>query len=515
PVPAGTAIDPGRIQIQGAQGGTNNKTVEVKVKFDAPVTFGTSQATPVNLEFDLAHPAFIVEHLAPVDGGNPMWAVNFSGPVHHHPIADIRHLVLRHMYGTVASAAADGSSLTVARDVPAIPVQSPETAVATGQSVTVLADAANGTLYYDVDARTETTVHAFTGDNTPAAGRYVRIAARYQSDGSLVATRVWVANTFNSLWVSPEGHVVHVNTSNGTFVVSNDAGRPVPVVVNSNTQFFAPDPSTPTTATTPIGTGPAFLGAPYFVRGFKVHLAVVDPLVTPLVARTVDIESAAFDGQISSSTVAGFTLSRAFATSADGYNVALPYISSATANGNDGQGNPVSGFKYWDFAFPTLVTSGPNAASDFVAATSNGVNFGGTAGAVHAWGLTHAVWGDPSSTTGWSAPWVVLVPTPLPRGTVASGLSGNSFTMSVPGGTTPATVTVSTAAGSATLVYQVDRSSGVVTVTPEDITTDAGLSALTGGLAVGASVKVYGVPQSDGTLKAYTLLYFTGTAPAS
>ena len=77
----------------------------------------------------------------------------------------------------------------------------------------------------------------------------------------------------------------------------------------------------------------------------------------------------------------------------------------------------------------------------------------------------------------------------------------------------PATVDVSTAAGSATLVYQVDRSNGVVTISPVDVTTSAGLQTLTNGLSAGAFVKVYGIPQPDGTLKSYVISYFTGMSP--
>ncbi|MEO8925130.1 MAG: hypothetical protein ABI330_20285 [Caldimonas sp.] len=62
------------------------------------------------------------------------------------------------------------------------------------------------------------------------------------------------------------------------------------------------------------------------------------------------------------------------------------------------------------------------------------------------------------------------------------------------------TVDFSTTTGSATLVYQVDRSNGVVTVSPQDITTAAGLAAFTSGLQVGA----------DGSLKAYAINYFIG-----
>jgi hypothetical protein len=51
-------------------------------------------------------------------------------------------------------------------------------------------------------------------------------------------------------------------------------------------------------------------------------------------------------------------------------------------------------------------------------------------------------------------------------------------------------------------------------VSPIDITTAGGLASLTSGLAMGAPVKVYGLPQGDGSLKAYVLAYFTGDTPA-
>jgi len=60
----------------------------------------------------------------------------------------------------------------------------------------------------------------------------------------------------------------------------------------------------------------------------------------------------------------------------------------------------------------------------------------------------------------------------------------------------------------------VDRTNGVVSVSPIDITTAGGLASLTSGLAMGAPVKVYGVPQADGSLRAYVLTYFTGDTPA-
>jgi hypothetical protein len=82
------------------------------------------------------------------------------------------------------------------------------------------------------------------------------------------------------------------------------------------------------------------------------------------------------------------------------------------------------------------------------------------------------------------------------------------------GGTMPATVEVSPAMQSATLIYQVDRSNGVVTVSPIDITTQGGLATFAAAMGAGVPVKVYGVPQGADALKAYVVTYFTGTLPS-
>ena len=123
-------------------------------------------------------------------------------------------------------------------------------------------------------------------------------------------------------------------------------------------------------------------------------------------------------------------------------------------------------------------------------------------------------WNDPANPNGWAASATILTPSVLPLGFVSTGLTNNAFTMTVIGGANAATVTVSSMSGSATLVYQVDCTDGIVTVSPIDITTSSGLATLTTGLSAGAPVKVYGVPQADDTLKAYVLAYFTGQAPA-
>jgi hypothetical protein len=386
-------------------------------------------------------------------------------------------------------------------------VTNPETAVAGKESLKIYADATNGTIFYDLDAKTSVVIKNFSTEAVSLVGKFVRVAPRYQVDGTLVAVRLWASTTFNNVWVSPEGHVLHVNTTTNVITVANESGRGVPVAVDSGTQFFF------RTGTTPIGTGPAFLASHDLVRGFKVHVSAVDPLATPLVAQTIDIETAVYDGAISGADSTGFTYTRRFFTLADDYTVTLPYI-SATSSNTDPSGNSVMGFLWWDFTFPTLADTGSGAVTDFVNATNGGVNFGGTVGTLTAHGVSTARWGDPANMNGWALPNAVLLPSPVPLGLVSTAFAGNSFAISVPGGTLPVTVDVSTTPQSATLVYQIDDTNGVITVSPIDVTTPAGLSAITAGLTDGKPVKVFGVPQPDGTLKAYVLVYGTGTLPS-
>ena len=492
---ASTTLASSAIQIQHTQGASGTLTVPITLTLDSPLVVTTSSSNALDLEFDLSHPAFIVAHQPP--GGTLLWAVNFDGPVRHHPVHDLTKLVLRQLYGTVTGIASDGSSVTVEKDYPTLPLVSPETAVQSSQALTIDVDSTNGTLFYDVDDQSgPTKVTSFASLTGLANGAYLRIQARYQEDGTLVATRVWASSSFNNVWVSPEGHVRDVDASSIT--VTDEAGLPVVVDVNSATDFTFHG------GTTAIGTGSGFLAN--LVRGFKVHVAVVDPLANPLVAQDVDIETAEFSGAISAADTSGFTYTHDFVRASDDYQQNLPYISAQTANGTDGSGNAITGFKYWPFAYPTELTLGSGAVTDFVAATT---------GPLQAYGFTGANWGDQATTSGWFAPWVGLLPSPVPLSSVTAGLSANDqFTIATDSGGTAYTVDVSASSGSATLVYQIDRSNGVLTVSPIDITTAGGLSTFTTNLAVGVPTKVYGVPQPDGTLRAYVVFYYTGTMPS-
>jgi hypothetical protein len=510
----GSSIPADQIQIQGKQGSAPNLTAAVKVAFATPWVVGASQNGALDLEVDLSHPAFIVAHRRP-GAAATTWAVNFDGPVRHHAVKDLRRLVLRHTYGHVTAVAADNASISIVKDLPVLPVQSPEVPVSTATTLQIQADAVNGTLYHDVDAGTGTLIKDFAAQSANLVGRYVRVAARYQQDGTLVATRIWSASEFNKVWFSPEGHVLHVDTLNAIVEVAGDSGAPVSLHVDANTQFFFRTPQDAQADATPIGTGPAFLAAHHLVRGFKIHATVVDPLAATLVAQSVDIETAVYDGRITGTDTSGFIQSRAFNRASDDYSYPLNYIPADDPNGSDAQGNAVLGFKWWNFAYPSLINSGATAIDDFVAATSGHLDVGGTVGTLTPWGVTFARWNKASNPDGWSAANTILVPTRLPLGTVANAYADGSFTLLVPGAVTAATVRLSSAAGSATLAYQIDRTNGIVTVSPVDLTTSEGMAALSAGLVSGTPVKVYGVPQSDVSFKAYVIAYYTGDVPAN
>jgi len=82
--------------------------------------------------------------------------------------------------------------------------------------------------------------------------------------------------------------------------------------------------------------------------------------------------------------------------------------------------------------------------------------------------------------------------------------------MSETGGVNAVPVNLSTTMGSATLVYQVDRTNNIVTISFVDITTPSGQTTLTNNLTTGTPVKVFGIPQADGSIKAYVVFYYTG-----
>ena len=101
---------------------------------------------------------------------------------------------------------------------------------------------------------------------------------------------------------------------------------------------------------------------------------------------------------------------------------------------------------------------------------------------------------------------------PAPQGhrghALGNRTTGGSFGLNLPKGANTVPVTLSTVSGSATLIYDVSVSAGIVTITPVDITTTAGQNLLATALVNGTPVRVYGIPQPDGSVKAYYINCF-------
>jgi len=518
PATGGSTIPASQIQIQGTQGAAGSLTVPITLSFDGPLTVSSTTPNMLNVEFDLAHPAFIVAHNPPAAAGATVWAVNFKGPVRRRHVGDLRGLVLRHSYGTVQTVS--GGSFTMLRDFPIVPASNPEGEITSTTQLTINVDANNGTILYDVDNQDARSV---TNTTFPSAlsGMFVRVAARYQDDGSLTAVRVWYSSSFAKVWLSPEGHVSNVDDATGVMTVENEDGVPVPITIGPNTLFYFRAPQNPSADATSIGQGPGFLASGDIVRGFKVHVSCVDPLANPLVADTVDIEMANYSGTISNANATSFTYTHDYLRTTDDYSMNLDFLPyTSTDNNFDPSGTAISGFDWWYFTFPTQADTGANAISDFAGASNGSVSFGGTFGAVPAWGASYATW--VGGATPWQAPMAILEPTPLPLAQVVNGITGSSFTMSLVSNTggSAATVDFDATMGSATLVYQVNRSDGVVTITPLDLSNSGDFTTFTNSLTAGTLLKVWGVPQPAGTaasgaLKAYVIVYFTGTLPMS
>jgi hypothetical protein len=523
PVLSPLQIPSSQIQVIGATG--SPLTVPLTLTLSPALSVGAGSSNTLDLEFDLAHPAFIVQHVAPA---GTFWAINFNpATVRHHPIRDITQLTLRHLYGTVTNVPSAGS-FTMTKCFLAVPATNPETCAPSTQSLQILADSTNGTIFWNLDTSpaTRSVITDFSSVASTFPGQFVRVQARYQQNGTLVAVRVWASSSFSKVFVSPEGHVVDVNrtASPPTFTILNEDGTVSnPITVSSNTQFFFG-----TQAITPTGTSFLTNTQNDFVRGFKVHVNPVDPTATPLVADTVNIEIARYAGTISgASPTAGFTYNRTFSTpyTADDYTIQLPYIANSTANGEDNNGNPINGFKWWYFALPTeTLDYGSSAIGDFVSAVVGTVNYGGSCtpslfttslGLQPVTGMSYGNWNDPASPNAWSAYWAILSPAAAPLST-SSNANGTSFSMtSVGTGCSPVPVDLNDTPQQASLVYQVNRSGNVITVTSLDITQANNLNTLDTALnATGATVKVFGVPEkSGGRLMAYVLFYFTGTQP--
>jgi hypothetical protein len=446
---AQAAIPTSQIVVGGAK--DSNGWVALPVfTLETPLVVTAGQSTAFQLDFDLAHPLFIVVHdLA----GTPLYTVNFQ--VRQKPFAGLDQLYLRPFRGQVSSMAAASTSFGVH--------------TVHGRDLTLLADAANKTIFYDLDATPVAANASFTVPANLTATKYVKASARFATTGTLTAVRVWYSSDSARLTKgTPEGHVTKVDTTLNQIRVLTEDGKPVTLAVNAATTF------TYQGGATPIGTGTAFLAN--LSRGFKVHVTVADPTATPMVATSVDIQRGMFEGNITAaSATMGFTYTKTFGDAMVETH-ALTY-------------GPT--FSYWNFAYPTL------SAMDKMGFAAKAMPPGGI---LQARGMSTVTW---TPGTGWSAKNAILEPTQLSTAVqtittpYAAGTMAVTFTAD--GATSPATVTVNLSATTPPLVYEFTRGGGLVTVQPLAAT------SWPQKLTVNSKVRVFGIPQANGVLDAYVI----------
>ncbi|GLH65833.1 DUF4382 domain-containing protein [Geothrix edaphica] len=313
-IPAGTydalriTIDPASVNLVKADGTTVaanqihvlGSSVLVGLSTDLVVTANGSNA--VQLDFDLAHPLFLVQL---PDGS---WAMNLQ--VRHRPNANgmmgMAQLMFRHRKGTVASVGA--SSFVLHTD--------------SGNDLTVNVDA--GSWFFDADARAQ---GSFAG---LAAGKHVLISLRMQPDGSLWAVRVWYSVNALPTW-TPEGHLYGVDRVNNRLLVSTSTGAPRAIAIDSDTTFTY-------RTSLSLGTGTATLANLW--SGFKVQVQVKDPLATPMHAQSVNIQRAVDAGQISAADATQLTYAHpiagdrtyAYTSPFSWWYVGLPGLSSTSTS---------------------------------------------------------------------------------------------------------------------------------------------------------------------------------------
>jgi len=290
-------------------------------------------------------------------------------------------------------------------------------------------------------------------------------------------------------------------------------------MVSDTTALTLVNPESTGAPVAAVAAGAAFLAAGGFGRGFLVHPILHWAQNQSDTSRflAMDIEAANFRGTLIQADGAIVTASCFTGNASGPASVTLPYLAKATPNGNDGQGNPITGFSWRTSANPSLVNSGAGATGTFAAAAALSVDFGGTVGALQPFATLHCAWADAANPSGWSAQYAILEPIPLPLGAVGAAWTqagtGGSFGLTVPGGTNTVTVDVAGSAG----VYQVyapgpsSYFGGAPRLVAVDPTTAEGQATLAALLVAGAPAQVFGMASAGGHLQASMIFCYTYT----
>ena len=301
--------DPANVTLIAQGGGpvTVSRVVGTAIPVDLSpalvVTEGHGSA--VQVDFDLSHPLFVVM----LQDGTAV--LNLQ--VRHKPNpADIRGLQFRWHAGKVTSAGSNGFALTTLH----------------GANLNL---AANGSTWFrNIDTRATGSL-AEMASLASSGNLYAVVFTRMDAIGSLSAARVYYSTDAAAiqklLAYMREGHVLSVDRAAGTFTVNDPGGHmPQTLVVDSDTVFSFHG------ETTVVGSGVTGLAA--LQRGFKVHVTLKDPSVSPAHAATVNIQRAQDEGFISASDMSSFTFGTtvprtySYATGFTWWNLGQPMTTS-------------------------------------------------------------------------------------------------------------------------------------------------------------------------------------------
>jgi hypothetical protein len=256
-----------------------------------------------------------------------------------------------------------------------------------------------------------------------------------------------------------------------TITLLQGKGGPETFLVDAGTKWYFQGDLTQDIS---AGTGAAFLSS--IDRNFKVHLTIANPLVTPQVVAAVDIQRAVFEGSVTRVDTSSFSLSRLFG---DGTRSAhtLGYAPA---------------FSFWNFSVPDESST---TLADFVAQGAGTVT-GGTGQGLPSYVECTLTWTGGT----WAAVNAVFMPLALsPRAqTVTQAYAAGTLQVTPAGlGALPVTVLLDSTSKDKTVVSEYDRKANTLTLSAVDA------SQWAAKLTAGTLVRVYGVSDGKGNLKAY------------
>lgn len=440
----GTHVPTDRIKVAG-------DSATITLAPDLVVSPGSTSA--VQVDFDLAHPLFLIE--------TPAGDVILNLQAFHRP--NLGHFGWGHFRpaaGQVAVVSPGNRTFTLENRY--------------GKRVDIAWDAQ--TAFFNANQRP---IVPGSADGL-AKDTYVLVQLNRTAVGGWLARRVWYTAdpTLLARLRSPEGHLLAVDVDAGSLVISQADGVPKTLFVDSDTVTVFRDGSE-------VGTGPSALAN--LQPGFKVHVELKDPQAAEPHAARILVQRAVDGGVIGTATPTGFTFQASDRRAERGYGYA-------------------PGFAWWPMANPATTSF---SIPDFQTAATSAQGIRAEAVSGLAWATSG--W---QASTAILTP--VLLPRALGADTATITAPYDpatrqlTLTAQVAGTEVTKTLTLSDNPSDQvqTVVWKVVRDASTVTtafVPPSAWPVELAASA--------RSVRATVVPTSGGALKAYTVVVFWDNRP--